>query len=70
MKFLCRHCDQWITGRSYRVLSEEHGVVLLDMIVCHACRERAKELGLRTEAIEPTKRRVRVWAALAHSPSP
>ena len=52
------------------MVSEEDGIVLLDMIVCHACRERAKELGLRTEANEPPQRRARGWAALAHSPSP
>ena len=31
--------------------SEESGVVLLDLIVCHGCYVQARELGLRTEEI-------------------
>ncbi|HWO43763.1 MAG TPA: hypothetical protein VNO43_18385 [Candidatus Eisenbacteria bacterium] len=60
MKFICQHCDELTTGTPYRVVSEENGVVLLDMIVCYACYLQAKELGLRTEAIKvPTSRRLR-----------
>jgi superfamily II helicase len=69
MKFLCRHCDQMITGKRYRVLSQEDGVTLLDMIVCHSCRERAKELGLRAEEIGPMMNRAKRLAVAADSTS-
>lgn len=51
MKFYCRHCDQVVVGEAYRVLSEEDGLVLLDMTVCRPCYEQAKDLGLYSEAI-------------------
>jgi hypothetical protein len=38
-------------GKPYRVISEEAGVILLDMIVCHACFVQARDLGLQTEEI-------------------
>ena len=51
MKFFCRHCERIVFGRSYRVISQEDGVTLLDMTVCHSCYEQAKALGLHSEAI-------------------
>jgi hypothetical protein len=51
MKFICRHCDALTVGTAYRVVSEEAGVILLDMIVCHACFIQARNLGLQTEEI-------------------
>jgi hypothetical protein len=45
------------------VVSEEDGVVFLDLIVCHSCHEEAKELGLRAEEIKSTTDRARSWAA-------
>lgn len=51
MKFICRHCDELTVGTPYRVVSEEAGVILLDMIVCHACFVQARNLGLKTEEI-------------------
>ena len=51
MKFFCRHCDEIVKDKPYRVISEENGVILLDMLVCHSCYEKAKELGLSSEAI-------------------
>ena len=48
---LCRHCDELITGSAYRVISEEEGVILLDMIVCDTCAAEAKCLQLHTEEI-------------------
>ena len=51
MELLCRHCDEVITGAMYRVLSEEDGVILLDMIVCRSCYEQARELGLDGEEV-------------------
>ncbi len=47
----CRHCDETITGKAYRVISEEDGVVLLNMIVCASCAAAAKSLLLHTEEI-------------------
>src|SRR5215470_19354779 len=66
MNSLCQHCDQMIIGKSYRVLSKEHGVILLDMIVCRSCRDRAKELGLRTEKVNSTISHAMGWMASAH----
>mgnify|MGYP003575470150 CR=1 FL=1 len=51
MKFFCRHCDAMVFGAPYRVISEEDGVVLLDMTVCRSCFIQARSLGLRSEAI-------------------
>jgi hypothetical protein len=46
-ELLCDHCERILTSRGYRVISEEleGGGILLDMIVCHPCREKAEELG-------------------------
>jgi hypothetical protein len=52
MGWICQHCDAPFVGPPYRVKSEESGIVLLDLIVCHRCYEQAQELGLRTEKIE------------------
>ena len=59
MKFLCQHCDRLITGRPYQVLSEENGITLLDLIVCHSCYQEARELGLRGKEIKSMKSRAR-----------
>lgn len=49
---ICQHCDAPFVDSPYRVISEESGIVLLDLIVCHRCHEQAQKLGLRTEEIE------------------
>lgn len=46
---ICQHCDKKFPGTAYRVTSEEDGVVLLDMIVCHSCSIEARTLGLQTK---------------------
>jgi RNase P subunit RPR2 len=51
MEFICRHCDKLTIGAPYRVMSEESGVILLDMIVCQSCYEQARDLGLHAEEI-------------------
>jgi hypothetical protein len=51
MKFFCRHCEQITVGKPYRVISEEDGVVLLNMTVCRSCNEQARALGLHSEPI-------------------
>lgn len=52
-------------GQPYRVVSEEDGVILLDMTVCRLCYEQARALGLYSETIplepEPPRQR-RPWA--------
>jgi hypothetical protein len=51
MDAICRHCDGIIVGRRYRVISEEDGVILLDMTVCHSCYQQARALGLYSEPV-------------------
>ena len=53
MNIVCRHCDETIVGRPYRVISEEDGVILLNMVVCGSCAAVAKSLLLHTEEISP-----------------
>jgi hypothetical protein len=52
MGWICQHCEAPFVDTPYRVRSEESGIVLLDLIVCHRCYVQARELGLRTEKIE------------------
>ena len=49
---ICQHCDAPFVDSPYRVISEESGIVLLDLIVCHRCHEQAQKLGLHTEEIK------------------
>jgi RNase P subunit RPR2 len=56
MEFFCRHCDELVTGDMYRVISEEDGIVLLDMIVCRSCYDEARELGLECRKVTPGSR--------------
>jgi RNase P subunit RPR2 len=51
MKFFCRHCDEIVVGKAYRVVSEEDGVILLNMTVCRSCYKQARALGLYSEPI-------------------
>jgi hypothetical protein len=51
MKFFCRHCEEIAVGKPYRVISEENGVILLNMTVCRSCNKQARALGLRSEPI-------------------
>lgn len=52
MSFVCQHCSELRVGRTYRVISEEDGICLLDMVVCDACYRQAKKLGLNAEEID------------------
>jgi hypothetical protein len=45
---VCEHCGEIYRGTAYRVTSEEDGILLLDMIVCHSCSVEARRLGLNT----------------------
>jgi hypothetical protein len=51
MGWICEHCSAPFDGPAYRVKSEDSGMVLLNMIVCHSCRVAAQELGLHTEEL-------------------
>ncbi len=56
MTKICRHCDETIEGKAYRVTSEEDGVLLLNMVVCASCAAVAKSLLLNTEEITSEQR--------------
>jgi hypothetical protein len=49
MGWICQHCGAPFADTPHRVISEEFGVVLLDLIVCPRCHAQAKQLGLRSE---------------------
>jgi hypothetical protein len=69
MKFFCRHCDQTVLGEPYRVISEEDGVILLNMTVCHSCNEQAKALGLRSDPIPLDLEQTRHRPTWVHTPT-
>ena len=69
MENICRHCDEVITGASYRVISKEGDVVYLDMTVCRPCSEKAEELGLRAHPIKRNRDLNRSRASFTHSDS-
>jgi hypothetical protein len=48
---ICQHCGAPFGGSAYRVKSEESGVTLLDIIVCHHCCVEAQKLSLYTEEV-------------------
>jgi superfamily II helicase len=52
MDRICQHCGESIVGNTYRVLSEEQGITMLDMIVCSLCFMEAKRLHLHAEEID------------------
>jgi hypothetical protein len=47
----CDHCERRLASKAFRVISEDAGGILLDMIVCHPCNQKAQELGLKTREI-------------------
>lgn len=56
----CGHCEGILVNkRAYRVWTEECGLILLDIIVCYACKLEAQKLGLKTDNIKgsPSRRR-------------
>jgi len=50
--YTCDRCREVRVGPSYRVVSENDGVLLLDMIVCYVCYREASQLGLETQRVE------------------
>jgi hypothetical protein len=56
MEFTCRRCNHITKQKLYRVITEEAGVVLLNMVVCSSCARLAKRLGLPAVKIQSAKR--------------
>ena len=56
MEFTCRRCKHITKRKLYRVITEEAGVVLLNMVVCSSCARLAKRLGLPAVKMESAKR--------------
>jgi hypothetical protein len=56
MEFTCRRCNHSTKRKLYRVITEEAGVVLLNMVVCSSCARLAKRLGLPTVKIQTAER--------------
>jgi superfamily II helicase len=52
MESTCRRCNHSTKQKLYRVITEEAGVVLLNMVVCSSCARLAKRLGLSAVKIE------------------
>jgi hypothetical protein len=49
----CDHCEGiLLNDKAYRVRTQDHGLILLDMIVCYACHLEAKNLGLQTDDLQ------------------
>ena len=58
MNYVAIIVSRQITSNAYRVISEdtENGGILLDLIGCHPCSEKAQELGLKIEGIDVNER--------------
>ncbi len=49
----CDHCEGiLLNNKAYRVRTQDHEIILLDMIVCYACHLEAKNLGLKTYELQ------------------
>jgi hypothetical protein len=48
IEILCDHCEGPLIGKAYRVISEDDGTRMLDMVVCHGCYLEARRIGLET----------------------
>jgi hypothetical protein len=55
-ELFCDHCERALTSKAYRVISEDPAGILLDMLVCHPCNQKAQELGLKTREIDLDER--------------
>jgi hypothetical protein len=70
MDRICEHCGEAIVGNAYRVISEEQGITLLDMIVCSPCYMEAKRLRLHTEEIDLRGKQASAQTRGRHSSRP
>jgi hypothetical protein len=49
---ICDHCEGILfNNKAYQVRSQDHGLTLLDMLVCYACNLEAKNLGLKSDEL-------------------
>jgi hypothetical protein len=49
---ICDHCEgNLFNNKAYQVRSQDHGLILLDMVVCYACNLEAKNLGLKSDEL-------------------
>jgi hypothetical protein len=69
MKFVCRRCHHFTKQERYRVITEEGGVVLLNMLVCASCARLAKRLGLPVVKMESAKKAAATQGAEAMTDS-
>ena len=58
MAFICTHCERATNSEPFRVITEEAGIILLNMIVCAACAEQAKNLGLKAARAKNARHKV------------
>ena len=48
----CDHCEGvLLNNKAFRVRTQDHGLILLDMVVCYACNLEAQNLGLETDEL-------------------
>ena len=48
----CDHCEGVLfNNKAFRVRTQDHGLILLDMVVCYACNLEAQNLGLETDEL-------------------
>lgn len=47
----CQRCGGLNSGKTYRVMSQDGGLILLDMTVCYYCFLEARRLGLTAENV-------------------
>ena len=47
----CQRCGGLNSGKTYRVMSQDGGLILLDMTVCYYCFLEARRLGLAAENV-------------------
>ncbi len=59
MAFVCRRCYRITKRKPYRVITEDAGVVTLNLLVCPFCARLAKSLGFSTVKMESAKRAAR-----------
>jgi RNase P subunit RPR2 len=69
MKQNCQHCEKLILGNAYRVTSEDAGIALLNMIVCHHCFMEAKRLGLHAQKVNVENKQPSARNRMSHRPS-
>jgi hypothetical protein len=52
MEFLCEHCERATSSQRFQIITEDAGVILLNLIVCAPCAEQAVNLGLKATELK------------------